>query len=320
MGREGSRQSAIASARKTRETDRMRMRNLLTATVCALLCTTATASTPKIVPRPDAHPGLWKLADADTTIYLFGTIHVLPKNYQWRTPVFNAVAKSANELVLEVAGLEDQAKTAQTFMSLALTPGLPPILDRVPPEKRAGLSNIIGKSGVPAATLNQFDTWAVAITLSAGMLRDLDATPDNGVERLLTKQFQAAHKPISGLETSEWQLGLFDTLPEPVQRTFLVGMIEEQADPATEFADMLASWSKGDDKAIALSFDDEMKLSPELTNVLLHQRNMNWADWLAKRLDKPGTVLVAVGAGHLAGDDSVLAMLTKRGFTVTRVQ
>ncbi len=297
------------------------MRKLLTALVCSLLCTTATASAPKMPPLPaDARPGLWKLSDADTTIYMFGTIHVLPKNYRWRTPAFNAAAKSANELVLEVADLDDQAKTAQTFMKLALTTGLPPVLDRVPPEKRAVLANVILKSGMASSTLNQFDTWAVAVTLAAGMLQELDVSPDNGVERLLTKQFQAAKKPISGLETSEWQLGLFDKLPEEAQRTFLVGMIDEQADPATEFDAMLSSWSKGDDKAIAISFDDEAQLSPELARVLLHERNANWAEWLTKRLDRPGVVLVAVGAGHLAGDDSVQAMLTRRGLKVMRVQ
>ncbi len=298
----------------------MRIRNLLTATACALLCSIATASTPRILAKTGIHPGLWKIADADTSIYLFGTIHVLPKNYQWRTPVFNAVANSAKELVLEVNDLDDQTKTAQTFLKLATSPGLPPVLDRVAPSKRPALSRLVMNSGLPAATLNGFETWAVAVTLSSGMLKELDVSPNDGVEHLLSAQFRAAKKPVKGLETSEWQLGLFDKLPESVQRVFLDGLIDEQTDPAKEFEAMLSSWSKGDDKAIALSFDDEMKLSPELTEVLLRQRNANWTEWLTKRLEKPGVVLVAVGAGHLAGPDSVQALLTKRGIKVTRVQ
>ena len=63
-----------------------------------------------------------------------------------------------------------------------------------------------------------------------------------------------------------------------------------------------------------------MRFTPELSNVLLHQRNTNWADLLKKRLDKPGVILVAVGAGHLAGPDSVQTLLGKRGVKVTRVQ
>jgi uncharacterized protein YbaP (TraB family) len=83
---------------------------------------------------------------------------------------------------------------------------------------------------------------------------------------------------------------------------------------------MISAWSRGDEKAIALSFDDELKLSPELADILLRQRNRNWTAWLAKRMEKPGTIFVAVGAGHLAGPDSVQNMLAKQGFKTTRVQ
>ena len=306
---------------KCSETGQMKLRKTIAAAICALLCTSACASAPAPI-RPPAHvrPGLWKLYDADTTIYLFGTIHVLPKGYPWRTKAFNAAASRANELVLEVADLEDQTKTAQTFMKLAISPGLKPVLDRVSAEKRPALSRLIAKSGMSAETLNKFESWAVAITVAASTLRDLDVSPDNGVERILTKQFKAAHKPVEGLETSEFQLGLFDALSPGAQETFLEGMADESVSPAKEYGDMLASWSKGDDKTIALSFDDEVKLSPELTEVLLRQRNRNWTDWLAKRLAKPGVVLVAVGAGHLAGPDSVQALLAKRGLHVVRVQ
>jgi uncharacterized protein len=299
------------------------MRNLFTAALSALICTTATASTPKqhvFASAKTVRPGIWKLADADTTIYLFGTIHVLPKAYPWRTKRFNKIAAGADELVLEVADLNDPAKTAETFMRLAITPGLPPVLDRVPAAKRPGLSALITKSGLPAANLNQFESWAVAITLAAGMLSELNVSPDDGVERILTAQFEGAKKPISGLETSEYQLGIFDKLPAAAQTTFLAGMVDETEDPVKEFAAMLSAWSTGNDKAIALTFDDESKLSPELTEVLLRQRNANWTMWLKNRLDRPGTVLVAVGAGHLAGPDSVQAMLGTKGVKVSRVQ
>ena len=301
----------------------MKMRTLFTAAFCALLCTAATASAPKLPPPPlpkKVHPGIWKFADADTTIYLFGTIHVLPKNYFWRTAKFNQIAASADTLVLEVNDLDDQAKSAQTFIKLAVSPGLPPVSDRVPAKLRPELAKVIANAGIASTTLDQFESWAVAITLAAGMLKDLDVSPDNGVERLLTAQFRAAKKPVEGLETSEWQLGLFDRLSEPAQQSFLIGMIDVKEDPATEYSRMLGAWSRGNDKAIALSFDDELKLSPELSNVLLHQRNSNWAELLQKRLEKPGIVLVAVGAGHLAGPDSVQTLLAKRGLKVTRVQ
>lgn len=284
-----------------------------------LLAACASASPPQ--PKPAAvHPALWKVADEDTTIYLFGTIHVLPENYEWRTPAFNKAEGEAQELVLEVADLDDQAKTANTFLSLAVSPGQPPVLDRVPADKRAGLEALIAKIGMTPAALDKFESWAVAITVASGMLKDLNVSPENGVEKQLQADFNAVKKPVRGLETTEQQLGFFDKLPEAAQRTFLTSMVDDSVDPATEFNAMISAWSKGDDKAIALSFDDELKLSPELTKSLLHDRNANWTAWIARRLDQPGTILIAVGAGHLAGDDSVIAMLKSRNLKVTRIQ
>lgn len=284
-----------------------------------LLAACASASPPQ--PKPAAfHPALWKLADKDTTIYLFGTIHVLPENYEWRTPAFNKAEGEAQELVLEVADLDDQAKTANTFLSLAVSPGQPPVLDRVPPEKRAGLEALIAKIGMTPAALDKFESWAVAITVASGVLKDLNVSPENGVEKQLQADFNAVKKPVRGLETTEQQLGFFDKLPEAAQRTFLTSMVDDSVDPATEFNAMISAWSKGDDKAIALSFDDELKLSPELTKSLLHDRNANWTGWITQRLDQPGTILIAVGAGHLAGDDSVIAMLKSRNLKVRRIQ
>ena len=287
--------------------------------VLSLLAACASASPPP--PKaPPAHPALWKLSDADTTIYLFGTIHVLRKDYQWRTPVINRAVRDSRELVLEVADLEDQNKTAKTFLGLAISPNLPPVLDRVPADKRAGLQALMDKAGMPTSALNKFESWAVAITLASGMLKELDVSPEYGVEKQLRASFAKGKRPVSGLETTEQQLGFFDKLPEAAQRTFLSSMVDDAVDPQKEFNDMVSAWSRGDDKAIALTFDDELKLSPELVEALLHQRNANWTVWLKKRLEKPGTIFFAVGAGHLAGADSVIALLGKDKLKVERIQ
>jgi uncharacterized protein len=301
----------------------MKHKSLFAALGCALLLSTATASCAKPaatkVAAP-AKPAMWKIADADTTIYLFGTFHVLPANYKWRTKAFDAAAAKADTLVLEVADLGDNTKTAEVFTRLAMSPNLPPVLDRVPADKRPGLKALIDKVGFPSSALARFESWAVAITLAGGMLKDLDLSPDNGVERKLTEEFTAAKKPVIGLETTELQLGIFDKLPQSAQDMFLAGLADEVEDPKAEFDAMLGAWTKGDDKAIATTFDDELRQSPALTDALLRNRNANWTAWLTKRLDTPGTVMVAVGAGHLAGVDSVQSMLAKQGVKVTRVQ
>ena len=129
------------------------------------------------------------------------------------------------------------------------------------------------------------------------------------------------HKPVTGLETPAQQLGYFDQLPEAAQRKFLLATIgEDDRRAKAEFAAMVSAWKAGDVRRIAVTFDDEMKLSPELSDALLTRRNARWADWIAARMKAPGTIFVAVGAGHLAGKGSVEDLLARRGVKVVRVQ
>jgi uncharacterized protein len=264
-------------------------------------------------------PALWKVSDADTTIYLFGTIHLLPRDLVWQSPKIVAAMQASRELYLETV-LDDPAKSGAVLRDLGMTAGLPPLLERVPEGKRAALQKVVTKSGVPLAVLNQFETWAAALTLASAGMRDLPVSPEYGAEAVLTKRFKAAKKPVAGLETPEQQLGFFDSLPEAAQRKFLESIAEDDSNQRSEFDAMIAAWGAGDVRKIALTFDDELKLTPELTETLLKKRNENWVAWIVGRMKEPGTLFVAVGAGHLAGAGSVEELLVQRKVKVVRVQ
>ena len=293
------------------------MKRVVTAAVAAfaLLSCHTTQSEAKSV-----RPALWAVRDADTTIYLFGTIHLLPKELAWHSPKIAAAIKASQALMLETVIDKDPQKTGAIMQQLGMSKGLPPLLDRVPADKRAALERIVKKSGVPLTVLDQFETWAAALTLASAGINDLPVSIEYGSEAVLSKQFTANGKPVGGLETPTQQLGYFDSLPESAQRKFLVSIADEEGSAKAEFEAMIAAWGTGNVNKIALTFDDELKLSPELTEVLLKQRNRNWADWVAKRMAQPGAVFVAVGAGHLAGDGAVTQLLAKRGYKVIRLQ
>ncbi len=293
--------------------------NRIFSTLVTAIALAACAGTEAKAPAT-ARPALWKVADADTTIYLFGTIHLLPKGLQWTTPVMTKAMAASQRLMLEVALDKDPAKLGAVMTRLARSPGLPPLLDRVPPAKRAKLQKVIADSGLPLTYLDGLESWAAALTISSAINAKLNLSYADGAETQLTNAFEKMGKPVAGLETAEQQLGYFDTLPEAAQRTFLTSIADDTANAEKEFAVMIAAWKAGDVRKIALTFDDEMKLSPELADVLLHRRNNNWAGWIAERMKQPGTVFIAVGAGHLAGKGSVEELLARRGYKVVRVQ
>ena len=284
------------------------------------IAATACASAPAAEPK-SASPAMWKVADADTTIYLFGTIHLLPPGTKWRSPLFDQAAAGADTLVVETDIDESNpAATIGELFKLALSPGLPPLADRVKPERRAALATAVAKSGIPAAALDKMETWAAAFLLLGVQFKDLGLSPGSGVESVLKKQFVDGGKPVGQLETNAEQLGFFDKLSEPAQREFLDGVLDDPKSMEDEFGEMLKAWSRGDIAGVAKSFNSDMGDAPELMDALISRRNANWASWVKTRLDKPGTVMMAVGAGHLAGDKSVVKLLEKQGVKVTRVQ
>ncbi len=277
------------------------------------------------VPRPStptAHPALWKLADQDTTIWLFGSIHLLPAGTNWMDPTIRRALAQSQSLTIETVLDQDPGRVANILMTTGRAAGLPPLSDRVPAGKRATLAALVKASGVPPSLLDGMKTWAAAIMLTGAALRQIgvDAADSPGVEPQLTALFRASDKPVDGLETPEQQLGYFGKLPESAQRAFLVATLDNPAKARADFARMLNAWSRGDPRAIEKSFADDPEMTPALRDLLIRQRDRVWADALAKRLDKPGTVFVAVGAGHLVGPDSVQKMLAAKGLKVVRVQ
>jgi len=268
-----------------------------------------------------AHPAVWKVSKGASTVYLFGTIHALPPHFEWETGAIKAAIAQSDRLVIEAVIDQDPTKSAQALLRLGTaTTRLPPVADRVAPKFRGRLAAMIQRSQLPAATLDTLKTWAVGMVLFGPSVAKLGVSAADGVEEQLKAEFRAAGKPIEGLETLDQQLGFFDTLTEPQQRAFLESVLDEHDDDASDFGKMIGAWSHGDERGIAASFDKDMKKSDALRTVLIQRRDAHWADAIVARLATPGTQLVAVGAGHLVGSDSVQAALAKLGYVATRVE
>jgi hypothetical protein len=265
---------------------------------------------------------MWKLSDADTTIYLFGTMHILPAGTNWMDPGIKAAVDASQSLTLEAVLDQDPTLVATVLLKIGHADGLPPLAERVPANQRAQLEALVKASGLPATFLDGMKTWAAALMLTGAELQQIgvDAAASPGVEPQLTALFRAANKPVEGLETAELQLGYFNQLPESAQRAFLAATLDDPTKARADFAKMLGAWEKGDPAAIEKTFADDPEFTPALRDLLLRQRDRNWAEVLAKRMEKPGTVFVAVGAGHLVGPDSVQKMLADKGLKVVRIQ
>ncbi|MDQ2891640.1 MAG: TraB/GumN family protein [Pseudomonadota bacterium] len=268
---------------------------------------------------PDADPALWVVKDQDTTIYLFGTIHVLKPGMTWFDEAVKKAFDSASEVKLELV-MPDPATMQSLVMATGVAPtGTPPLTQRLPADKRAAYAKAVTDLGLPANALDTYKPWLAATQLSIAPLSKLGYDSTNGPEEVITAAAKAAGKPVTGLETAAQQLGYFSGLSEPAQIQFLTSTIDELPTLAKTMATMVDDWAEGKPEALAKEMNDSLKDSPEVAKTLLVDRNQRWAGWIKQRMAQPGTVFIAVGAGHLAGKDSVQAQLAKLGVKSARV-
>lgn len=267
----------------------------------------------------DADPALWVVKDADTTVYLFGTIHMLGAQLRWFDGPVERAFKASDELVIEVTP-PAPAAMAGLVEQLAVDADGPPLSAKLPPDLRAAYLRELEQAGVPAAAFERFEPWFAGLSLALLGFGKAGLSPEHGAEAVLQAEASRAGKRVGALETADEQLRLLDGLSEPVQITMLRVAVEDLDEAEAEVGQLVARWAAGDADGLAALVREGLEQAPELKRVLFTQRNARWAEWIDERMDRPGTVFVAVGAGHLGGEGSVQDMLAKRGFAAERVR
>ena len=312
------------------------MRKLLAATSAIAL---AFAASPALAHEhgDDAHsagtggPALWKVADEDTTIYLFGTVHILPEGLDWLKPTVAEALAGADQYGSEIdtSQIPDydpttgappppeliEIATMQAQLAQLTTGGT--LRDLMDQEDRAEYEAAMTSLGLPEATFDGFEPWFAMMTMSQIAMMQAGFDPTNGVERSLDELLEG--KERAAFETVEQQMGFFDGLPMESQLTFLDQSVEMLPDMQEGFNKMVGEWIEGDPDGLAAVINEGFA-DPVLYDALLTQRNSAWAAWLDDRLDQPGTVFVAVGAGHLGGETSVQNFLAERGIVAERIE
>lgn len=293
----------------------------------AMPATARKAPAPPPAPAPGAasipaDPALWVVRDKDTTIYLFGTVHVLKPRLSWFDSAVRAAFDKSGQLVLEIP-LPDAAEAQKIILPLAIDGSGRTLRSKLTDGERRAYEAAMGKLGLPPAALDRFDTlkpWFAAVTMSQIALQKAGYSPDEGAEKALNAAAGVAHKPVSGLETLQQQFGYFDTLPEKDQIAFLMSGVRDLDQFGTMIDAMVERWKAGDAQGLSELMNRDVADQPTLYKVLLADRNARWASWIDERMKTPGTVFVAVGAGHLAGKDSVQAQLARYRLKAVRVR
>ncbi|MCA3695143.1 MAG: TraB/GumN family protein [Aquidulcibacter sp.] len=268
-----------------------------------------------------ATPAMWVVKDRDTTIYLFGTFHLMAPGIDWNHGKVKSAFESADTLKLEIANLDAEAPAIANLMATkGQLPAGQTIYDGLTEAQKTALSAIIAQSGFPPEAIQQMRPWMGSLILSLGLYQKLGLDPSQGVDKTLDGLARAANKPVEGFETGAEQIGFFANLTDDQQKAMLVSTIEDWDQATTMLNDMIDAWKTGNADKLGDLMNTSLRSQPELSKLILADRNKRWADWIATRMATPGTVFVAVGAGHLSGPDSVQAFLKQKRIKSTRVR
>jgi uncharacterized protein YbaP (TraB family) len=268
-----------------------------------------------------AQPALWVVRNAHTTIYLFGTVHLLPNDIDWHYPALDRALAASDSLTIELTDDDDA-----TMQALVLQYGLDPahpLSGKLTDAENTTLAQAAQTTGIPGGTqiLQVMRPWLAGVTLAVAPLVKAGLDPAHGVDKQLKAQMIHAGKPVNGMETSEQQIRFLADLPPDVELAFLRSTLHDIDKGPAELTQLISAWKNGDTATIARIEDEDVRQqAPELYRRLLVQRNQTWAGKIIAMLQQPGTIFIAVGAGHLAGPDSVQAQLQSRGITVEQVR
>ncbi|MBW4331507.1 TraB/GumN family protein [Stakelama sp. CBK3Z-3] len=275
----------------------------------------AASATPAV---QDADPAMWVVKDDDTTIYLFGTFHALKPGLSWFDDAVRQAFDKSDTAVFEI-DTSDTAAIQAAAMKYGISKQAEPFTARMTAKQKATYEAALQKLGVPPTALDRMKPWLAGVTLTTLGVQKAGFDPKQGAEATLVEAAKQAGKRIDTLETADQQLGFFDSLSEEEQIRFLVETAEEMDEPAAMLDRMIRYWAAGAPEELGKLINDELTASPDLAKILLYDRNERWAHQIKAMLDKPGTVFIAVGAGHLAGPKDVQADLAKLGVKATRV-
>lgn len=268
---------------------------------------------------PDADPAMWVVKDEDTTIYLFGTFHVLDGKADWFNDEVKTAFDSSDELVLEALIPEDPAAIGPIVTKYAIDPKAKPMAERLSPAAYEKLGKLAGPAGVPVKAFDVMKTGFAGMTVALIPYQQVGMKPEFGSEKTLTKAAKDANKPVSELEGIESQMKMLDVIPEAAHRQSLEKLLAQYEELPGIIQTMKVNWNSGNAEGFAKLMREMQSTSPETYKVMMTDRNAVWAEWIAQRMAKPGTVFLAVGTAHLAGDDSVQQFLAKRGIEAKRV-
>ena len=278
----------------------------------------ATEPVSTLIEPGDGKPNLFEISDGNSSIFLFGTVHVLKPETDWQRPLIKEKIASADRIFFELDQDDPQFQMImQTEMQKRMmNTSDQKLTEALTVEENATLAELVAPLGIPPQMVDGLDPWVIFLNINIAGIMQAGFNPNSGVESALSPMVQEAGKDIEGLESASFQLDVFDTLPFDEQVTLIKSYIEDRSEMPEMLNSMISLWQDDKWEELADLINEGTSQSPTLSYKLFEERNRNWVVTFKELLAKDETAFIAVGAGHLPGDLGVISLMEEAGYTV----
>jgi len=298
---------------------RPRFLGRLRLVVAALVASMAVASF-STHPAAQSRAFAWKATKGQGVVYLVGSVHMLTSDFYPLAPSLDVAFKDS-DLLVEEANLAEMLSpnTQFTMLSRGMLPA-GTSLDRViSPATLALINKHSGALGMPLEALKQFKPWFLAMTLEAAEWQKAGFDADLGLDKHFYDRAQTESKAVQGLETTDFQISLFDGMSADQQDRFLAETLKSIDTETASVGKLAGAWKAGDVAGVERLVLADVKSDPVVYDRLLVARNRAWLPKIEALFARPRHAFVVVGAAHLVGPDGVVAMLKARGYQVAQL-
>lgn len=265
-------------------------------------------------------PAIWVAKDFDSTLYLYGTVHLLPDDLSWQKEDMRQAFQESGTIFFEVdTGPDGKIQAAVLASSLGMRSDGLRLSDSLDNYQLNLLEAAANNGNLSVASLDAMKPWLATEFLTITAAADAGLSSDLAADEALKSRAQRGQKNVIYLETTEDQFRASADLPDFVQMDVLTETLENYNSLGDDMKLIAKSWAIGRTDFLTDELVKPMKArAPEVFNALLRDRNRKWSTTLSRFMEDSGTGFVAVGTAHLLGEDSLLEMLREQGYDVRR--
>ena len=267
---------------------------------------------------------LWRVTGSKGVVYLLGTIHVGKADFYPLPSIIEDSFKNADTLIEEV-DLSEPAETTSLqrwVIERGSYPNGEAITNHLSEATRSHLAAYLKKGGLSPEAIGHMRPWAVSVLVLQLELQRMGFDPSKGLDRHFLEEARQSHKPIGALENVGVQLEMLSSLTEELQDRLLLHSLVDM-EKGADYVDLLTrAWQSGDANAmqevITIGVREHPQLTPLMTK-LFDDRNTVMTAKIERFLQTPMSYFVAIGAGHLVGDQGIVSQLRRKNFRVEQL-